>query len=501
MDQWNDAELLSAYVNRQSEAAFEVLVERYVALVYSAARRQAYNPQLAEEVTQAVFILLAQKARRLNRRTPLSGWLCRAVYYVARNALKAEFRRQFREKEVYMQSLANPPEMDAWQQFAPMLDEAVAQLSEADRNAVVLRFYQKKPLNEVGVILGVKPDAAQKRVSRALDKLRRFFARRGVTSSAATIAGTISVNSIQAAPVGLAKTISAAALAKGAATSTSTLTLVKGALKLMAWNKAKTAIVVGVVALVATGTTTLIVKKAVDSGVGFTAERIFEQPDARSMGLLESALPTLIVRPTRYPDKHQGYWDSQGKGMFDGATFSELIAWAYGGDPMRVILPGDAPTGYFDYLNTMPGNRIDALREVLKKQFGLVATREMPPTDVLLLTVQDPFQLSSFRTRGGPFACYGTGRGDIQTRCFTNASLSLFAAQDVEGYFEKPCILRTDPDAKYDFAFHWTEPKGLTGEERKEALRPIMEDQIRQLGLELIPTNMPIEMLVVEKAR
>ena len=260
MRQWNDAELLSAYANRQSEEAFGVLVERYVALVYSAALRQVQNPHLAEEVTQAAFTILAQKARGLNKRMVISGWLCRTAHFVARNALKTEFRRQYRETEAHMQSLNDEPEAEIWQRFAPLLDEAVAQLNEADRNAVVLRFYEKKPLNEVGAILGIDADAAQKRVSRALEKLRNFFAKRGVDSTMAAIAENISTHSVQAAPVALAKSVTAVALAKGAAASTSTLTLIKGAFNIMAWTKAKTAIVAGVVILFAAGTTTLTVK-------------------------------------------------------------------------------------------------------------------------------------------------------------------------------------------------------------------------------------------------
>jgi RNA polymerase sigma factor (sigma-70 family) len=265
MRQWNDAELLSAYANRQSQEAFGVLVERYVPLVHSAALRQVQNPHLAEEVTQAAFTILAQKARGLNQRTVLSGWLCRTAHFVARNALKTEFRRQYREKEALMQSLVNEPEDDVWQQFAPLLDEAVAQLNEADRNAVVLRFYEKKPLSEVGAILGIDADAAQKRVSRALEKLRKFFAKRGVDSTASAIAENIAAHSVQAAPAALAKTVTAVALAKGAAASTSTLTLIKGALKIMAWTKVKTAIVVGVGVLLAAGTGTVLIEKQINA--------------------------------------------------------------------------------------------------------------------------------------------------------------------------------------------------------------------------------------------
>jgi RNA polymerase sigma factor (sigma-70 family) len=233
MRQSDDADLLSAYASKHSEQAFSLLVERYVALVYSAAWRQVENPHLAQEVTQAVFIILAKKAATLSQRTVLSGWLCRTAHLVARNALKTEHRRQHRENEAHMQSLLNEPDANAWAQLAPLLDEAVAQLSDPDRNAVVLRFYQHKPLNEVASILGVNPDAAQKRVSRAVDKLRKFFSNRGVTLTAAALGSMIASNSVQAVPAGLEVTI-AAATVKGAAVAASVTALANGTIKTIA---------------------------------------------------------------------------------------------------------------------------------------------------------------------------------------------------------------------------------------------------------------------------
>jgi len=249
----DDMVLLREYAERNSEEAFAALVSRHVNLVYSVALRQVRDPHLAEEITQAVFIILARKAKSLGDKTILSGWLCRTARYASANALTIQRRRQHREQEAFMQSTLNESENEAWLQIAPLLDTALAQLGETDHNAIVLRFFEGRNFNEVGAALGASEDAAKKRVTRALEKLRKFFTKRGVALSTAVIASAVSANSVQAAPIGLAKTISAVAIAKGAAATTSTLTLVKGALKLMAWTKAKTVVMVGSFVLLVVG--------------------------------------------------------------------------------------------------------------------------------------------------------------------------------------------------------------------------------------------------------
>jgi uncharacterized protein (TIGR03435 family) len=505
MQDLDDLTLLREYAARQSEAAFAELVSRRVGFVYSAALRQVRDPHLAEEITQAVFIILAQKAGKISDKTIFAGWLFKTTRYTAitqtRDRVKHSLRKAAIEKEFQMQTeLQSTATDETWNQMSPLLDEALASLGETDRQAVLLRFFENKSLAEVGSRLGTGEDTARKRVTRALEKLHHYFTKRGVNSTTAIIAGAISANSVQAAPVALAKSVTAVALAKGAAASGSTLTLIKGALKIMAWTKAKTAIVVGIAAVLATGTTAIVVNKVVSSNQQTIYESIFKHPDASNYGSLEQAPLGLIVRPTHYPGQGMGFWTMSGKGVFVGATLADLIAWAYDADPIRVILPDDAPKGNFDYLNTLPQPK-NALREEIKKQFGLVVRREVRPTDVILLKASNPAKLNSLRTQGGNFACYGTGNGNIQMRYFTNASLSLLAAQDVVGYFQKPCVDRTDPNAKYDFAFQWEEPKGLTGEARRNALRPVIEKQINQLGLELVPSRESIEMLVVEKMK
>ena len=217
-------------------------------------RRHAGIPAQAEEITQAVFIILARKAGGIHPDAVLEAWLYETTRLTALSYLRAEHRRQFREQEAYMESTLQEPATDpVWPQIEPLLDEAMMRLGAKDREALVLRYFKEQSLRETAAGLRISEAAAQKRVDRALEKMRTFFTRRGVSSTTAIIAGAIAANSIQAAPAALANTVAAMAAAKGAAASASTLTLIKGALKIMAWTKMKTAAVAGVAVLLTAG--------------------------------------------------------------------------------------------------------------------------------------------------------------------------------------------------------------------------------------------------------
>ncbi|HEY4414532.1 MAG TPA: sigma-70 family RNA polymerase sigma factor [Verrucomicrobiae bacterium] len=257
----NDTELLREYARSASDSAFAALVERHAGIVYSAALRQVRDPHHAQDITQAVFVVLARKAGRLARHPSLAGWLLLATRYAANAHIRAAVRRSQREQEAIMQS--NPTESYAaeWIQLEPLLDEAMASLGEIDRAALALRYFENRTAAEIGLALHMQEEAAKKRTGRALDKLRKFITRRGVMLSAIAITGAITANSVQAAPAGLVAKISLAT-AKGATTTTLITAITKGIMKNMMWNNLRISTVTGIAVILAVGTTVLVAQHA-----------------------------------------------------------------------------------------------------------------------------------------------------------------------------------------------------------------------------------------------
>jgi RNA polymerase sigma factor (sigma-70 family) len=213
MSSTNDTELLSQYARHRSEAAFSEIVRRYASLVYSAARRQTDDLEQAHDVVQMVFTDLARKAGTLSGTSQLTGWLYRGVRLQTFELRRKDQRRQRREKEAMKLHDISAPPADDWSAVRPILDDAMASLDDKDRNALLLRFFKNESLASVGGALGVGEDAAQKRVSRALDKLRALLARRGITTSEAALAATLSAHALETVPGGSESVWVAGALA------------------------------------------------------------------------------------------------------------------------------------------------------------------------------------------------------------------------------------------------------------------------------------------------
>lgn len=312
MDDW---QLLSEYADRNSEEAFRALVDRYAGMVYHAARRQVGNPDLAEEVAQAVFIALARKARNIPRQATLYGWLFRATRFAVLNLLRDEACRRRYEKEAMDSTIASNDADSIWQQIEPHLNDALDRLSRTDRELVMVRFFGNKSHKEVAQTLGISEGTAKKRLSRALEKLRNIFARRGVAVSSVALIAAFATFGSQAAPVGLVSSITTAALAHGAAGATATVTIAESILKLMAWAKAKTALAVAAgilfaaagtatVALRASGSTSndLLAKLVKQTGKIIVCDKHIVLPDNLELSNqpLEQALDKIAVQASAY---------------------------------------------------------------------------------------------------------------------------------------------------------------------------------------------------------
>ena len=208
-----DMELVQEFARSGSETAFGEIVRRHLNLVYSVAHRCTGNDGDAQDVAQAVFIVLARKAGSLSAKTVLPGWLYETTRHIAARQWRTDTRRHAREQEAYMQSSLNDgPTTPAWTQLAPHLEAAMSGLSEDDRTLLVLRYYQNRTGAQAAAQLGLREDAVHKRTGRALEKLRTLFTQRGITLSAAAIAAAVSAHSVQAAPAALAGKITSAAV-------------------------------------------------------------------------------------------------------------------------------------------------------------------------------------------------------------------------------------------------------------------------------------------------
>jgi RNA polymerase sigma factor (sigma-70 family) len=251
-----DAELLRRYAEDRSEEAFAELVRRRVNFVYSAARRQAGgDSHLAEDITQEVFSDLARQARALCRRPAVMGWLYTATRFAAAKRVRTEQRRRRREQEAYtmQENIVDPGHDPDWQRLRPLLDRVMHQLKDRDRQLLLLRFFNQSSLAEVGEELNVSPNAAQKGVDRALEKLRALLAKHGVTSSAAAIALFLSQQTMTAAPASLAGAVTSHALG-GVALAGGTTAYALNFLQLMNTMKLTVGIVAATLLMTVAGT-------------------------------------------------------------------------------------------------------------------------------------------------------------------------------------------------------------------------------------------------------
>ncbi len=228
MGEMDDAwQLLKVYCEEDDDSAFATLVASHLGLVYSAARRQLEDTLAAEEVVQAVFVLLAQKAKTLRPTGSLAVWLYRTACLIAKKHRRQELARRRRETDAYNMNLTDTTHEREpnWNELEPLLEEAMESLDDSGRTAILLRYFQKQSLRQIGVVLGVSEDAARMRVARSVERLRRWFHHRGVTCSATALGTAISAHSIEAVPPTLTVASIQSAVAHASITTSATTSL------------------------------------------------------------------------------------------------------------------------------------------------------------------------------------------------------------------------------------------------------------------------------------
>ena len=301
----DERELLKSYVETGNQEAFAEVVNNHGSWLVSAARRQLGDEHLAEDVTQAVFVLLLKRAGRLRRYNYVGGWLFLALSYCVKRAKRERARLARREKEAASMR-KEAMEEAKWEDVAPELDAAVGKLGKVDRDAILLRFYERRPLAEVGKALGISEEAARMRVQRAVGSLREKLGKKGITGTTAGLSAVLVGNVVGQMPEGLAEKIVSAVGSGGG--NTVAAAIAKGAEKMMVWAKVKVAAVAVGGLFLAAGVAAALVRQLRPSSTVQRPQRRPPPNQARRLWCFRAEVPWKLsaLRLTRRAINHGG---------------------------------------------------------------------------------------------------------------------------------------------------------------------------------------------------
>jgi RNA polymerase sigma factor (sigma-70 family) len=310
-----DHELIDQFVSDRSQDAFAEIVRRHMNMVYASARRQVHDLQLAEDVTQAVFIILAKKASQLRHRASLAGWLMKTTHLAGRDALKIESRRKRHEAAAAALAQSGMEQRMTQQNDSlwPQLDSALARLSEADRAAITLRYLEDNSTAELALALGISEPAAAKRITRALDRLRTFLVHKEAMKPAASLAFILDQIPRDAAPAALTHSVIAAATS--AAASPAGVAIANGVIHIMTWKKIIAAMWLIVASAGAAGISIGTVKLLADQTSPPPPQKQDSPSPQRAadlVGKLSNGVSVEVIGINEYPATGKAWWTAEG---------------------------------------------------------------------------------------------------------------------------------------------------------------------------------------------
>jgi RNA polymerase sigma factor (sigma-70 family) len=513
-----DSHLLERYARSRDHAAFGVLVRQRVDLVYSAAVRRVGDRHLAEDVTQAVFVILASKPDAARSSASLGAWLLRTVRYAAANTLKVERRRRRHERAAASASSrsssrasaggacsANPSDVLVWQELAGHLDEAVLKLPPVDRRAIILRYFEHQPIRDVAAALDVSEAAAKQRLSRSVDKLRRLLTRRAGTITLAPagddgLATMLSAHAVRAAPPTLLSAtspaaISAAALggggaALGAGPGAASVQIAKGAITMMTWAKIKAVAACVTVAAV------------VGTGAVVTVNHAIAQSGARQVAA--AAAPANAQAVEGGEDEERDPADDPARAFlkkespelkFDGANLKEVVDFLMDVFTVPIFLDRPAlegaeidPAKVSVRLTVDKGTTLERVLEVLTAEAG---TEENPAAwDVAgsVIVISTPDGVKAFvRRHHAALLRGGEPGGGVLNRKLPEVTLDKVALDKVITFFEDITA------AKFEVDWEALKEAGVDGESPITVRgRDLKFSQSLQLVLDSLPATKPI---------
>ena len=500
-------------MREDSDAAFAEIVDRHARWVFAAAFRQLGDRELAEDATQSVFVLLAQRCHRMSSNQKLTGWLFNTLGYTVKNLRRQRMRRQMYERQAALErteAIETPERID---DLAVHLDAAVASLSQTDRNVILLRFYQDRSFEEIADAMGITAATARKRVSRGTEKLHRYFIKTGATPARdAAAVSAAALWGMNQAPTTLAQSVARVSLAAktGAGIPAAILTTSKGAAYLMAATKIKILAAVVLVCVVAIPAAVVAVRwgpSLFAQPVASTSTAIDAPPidtvnpqeawrvENLSSDMVAGLGPEVQVLPTKFPNSENflvvAARPSSDKVVGIHAPVALIASVAYHVSPGRIVFADGAPSQRYDFISTLEQNSSVELQQELQSKTGLIGRREMRDMEVMTLKSETPNApgLAPPTPSTDFFLSMQAGTGRIKS--VQNLRSLAFL---LEQFLQAPIDDQSGMKENFSIDFSWKQPAGPNHDALKQALRD-------QLGVTLTPGHASIEVLVLEKAK